>query len=175
MYSKTKCKIKTADGLSPEINNLFGVNQGGTLSPNLFRKYLADMSDYLHKVEGVAIDTNTIIAHILWADDLILFADTADGLQKQMNGLHMFCCKNKMVVNEMKTKVMVFGNPENKIIMFNNKEIECVNKYKYLGVMINSVKRCNGDIFREHSNYIKEQEAKPPRGPASMAALIIVL
>ena len=115
MYSKTKCKIKTADGLSPEINNLFGVNQGGTLSPNLFRKYLADMSDYLHKVEGVAIDTNTIIAHILWADDLILFADTADGLQKQMNGLHMFCCKNKMVVNEMKTKDMVVGNPEIKL------------------------------------------------------------
>ena len=55
---------------------------------------------------------------------------------------------------------MVFGNPENKIIMFNNKEIECVNKYKYLGVMINSVKRCNGDIFREHSNYIKEKSNK---------------
>ena len=56
MYTKTKCKVKTKDGLSPEIDNMFGVNQGGTLSPLLFRKYLADMSKYLHELFGIIVD-----------------------------------------------------------------------------------------------------------------------
>ena len=76
---------------------MFGVNQGGTLSPLLFRKYLADMSKYLHELFGIIVDDNCIIAHILWADDLILFSDTAEGLHKQMDGLFQFC-SNYMIV-----------------------------------------------------------------------------
>jgi hypothetical protein len=160
MYKKTKCTVKTPDGLSPDINNCFGVNQGGTLSPNLFRKYLADMSAYLVKHHGIIINEDYVISHILWADDLILFSNTAEGLQAQMNGLFKFCSKNKMIVNELKTKVMIFGNGKKSEISFNNKPIEIVDKYKYLGIIFNTIKRANGDVFREHAQYIKDKANK---------------
>ena len=49
MLRKTKCRIKTHGGLSPFIKYNCGVNQGGNLSPLLFRKYLADMSNYFEE------------------------------------------------------------------------------------------------------------------------------
>ena len=166
MYRKTKCKVKTTDGLSPEINNFFGVNQGGTLSPLLFRKYLADMSDYLHRTEGIVINEHKIISHILWADDLILFSDSPKGLQLQMDGLFNFCKNNQMIVNEMKTKSMIFGAHEKINIIYNNKSIEQVCKYKYLGIIFNSITRTNGDLFKDHREYI--------RGKANKAIYILL-
>ena len=32
----------------------------------------------------------TIIAHLLWTDDLILFSGTEKGIQKQLDGLKSF-------------------------------------------------------------------------------------
>ena len=37
---------------------------------------MSDLSTYLSKEYGIVI-SNEIIAHILWADDLILFSDSA--------------------------------------------------------------------------------------------------
>ena len=100
------------------------------------------------------------MAHILWADDLILFSNTPEGLQKQMDGLFQFCSKNKMIVNETKTKAMIFGTGKPPKLTFNNKDIEFVDRYKYLGVIFNSISRVNGDVFREHAEYIKNKAYK---------------
>ena len=86
---------------------------------------------YLSTEHGVCIG-NEIVAHLLWADDLILFSDTFHGLQKQLHGLKKFCSINHMIVNEMKTKVMIFGNPKRSKLYFNEKVIEEVSNYKYL-------------------------------------------
>lgn len=118
------------------------------------------MSTYLKESHGIIIEENYIISHILWADDLILFSDTAEGLQLQMDGLFEFCSKNKMIVNEMKTKIMLFGNGQRTEIRFNNKLIDYVEKYKYLGVIFNSIKRSNGDVFKEHTKYVKDKANK---------------
>ena len=99
-----KCNGK----ISPKIRDELGVNQGGNASPTLFRKYLSDLGDYLSKHVGICI-SEEIIAHLLWADDLVLLSDSAKGLQKQLDGLLQFCAKNLMIVNETKTKVMIFG------------------------------------------------------------------
>ena len=96
----------------PPIANHVGVNQGGNVSGLLFRKYMADLSEYLYTEVGICLG-DSIVAHLLWADDLILLSDSVNGLQKQLNGLFRFCSDNMMIVNEMKTKVMVYG-PANK-------------------------------------------------------------
>ena len=51
------------------------MNQGGLNSPNLFRKLLSAMSDYLHNKCGTVISEDTILLHLLWADDLIFVSD----------------------------------------------------------------------------------------------------
>ena len=69
---------------------------------------MADFSHYLHQEFAVVVDNN-IIAHMLWADDLVLFSDTPKGLQRQLDGLKASCAINHMIVNGMETKFMCFG------------------------------------------------------------------
>ena len=153
LYTKTFFRLKCDGMVSMPILDTLGVNQGGNASVFFFRKYLADLSDYLYKEVGVCIG-QTIIAHLLWADDLILFSDTVEGLQRQLNGLYNFCSENMLIVNQVKTKVMVFGKRGEVSVTFNGAKLECVNYYKYLGNIIKGIKKCNGDVFGENYKYL---------------------
>ena len=51
---------------------------------------MSDLDSYLSTAHGICIN-NEIIAHLLWADDLILFSDTFQGLQNQLDGLKEYC------------------------------------------------------------------------------------
>jgi hypothetical protein len=53
-----------------------------------------------------------VLVPILWADDLVLLANSPEGLQEQLDGLYRFCSKFRMIVNEIKTNVMIYGKPE---------------------------------------------------------------
>ena len=50
---------------------------------------MADISDYLKNEFGVVIGDN-ILAHLLFADDLILISDSFKGIRMQLNGLSKF-------------------------------------------------------------------------------------
>ena len=68
------------------------VNEGGVAIGILFRRYLKDWDIYLKREAGICIG-ETIEAHLLWADSLILFSNTEKGLHKQLSGLRHFCAK----------------------------------------------------------------------------------
>ena len=153
LYSKTSFRFKFQGEISSNIPNGIGVNQGGNASGFLFRKYISDLGEFLHNHVGVCVG-DTILSHLLWADDLILFSDSLEGIKKQLDGLFAFCAKNRMIVNELKTKIMVFGNGPKGDVSFNGKLLKWVNEYKYLGNIINSTKQVNGDIFKENSHYL---------------------
>ena len=108
LYTKTKSKVKLGSMLSPLLENTMGVNQGGILSPFLFRKYLQDMSQDFKDEDGIKLGCE-IIMYLLWADDLVLMSETVEGLQRQINRLSQYCSRNQLIVNTLKTKVMVFG------------------------------------------------------------------
>ena len=60
-----------------------------------------------------------------------------------------------MVVNKMKTRVMICGSStDNAKIKFNNKVLDVVDQYEYLGNIIKRTKRSNGDIFGENYQYL---------------------
>ena len=122
LYSKTNFFVKHNSKLSPIIHNTMGVNQGGVASGFLFRKFMSDLKIYLDYRVGVCIDNN-VVAYLLWADDLILFSDTASGLQKQLNGLYKFCANNRMIVSEAKSKVICFGKQSQFNVSFNDKKL----------------------------------------------------
>ena len=107
LYSKTKFRVKHCGFLSKAFENNIGVNQGGIASGLLFRKFMADLCNYLHTEFGVLLG-DLIILHLLWADDLILISNSPVGLQKQLNGLEKFCSENHTIVNSMKTKCMAY-------------------------------------------------------------------
>ena len=153
LYSKTHCRLKVKGELSDFIFDTIGVNQGGNASGLLFRKYMSDLSDYLHHEFGV-VAGDIILAHLLWADDLVLFSDTLDGIKKQLMGLQSFCSDNHMIINELKTKIMCFGSKDPIHIEFNGSVIEHVDKYKYVGCIIQCVHNVNSDIFGLNYEYL---------------------
>ena len=160
LYRKTVFRVKCKGLLSPPIRDSYGVNQGGNASPMLFRQYMADIGDYLLKENGLCI-TDDIIVHLLWSDDLVLVSDSEIGLQKQLNGLLSFCANNCMIVNELKTKAMVFGPHSGPLnIHLNGHPIETVSQYKYLGNIITATSTLKGDIFRNNSSYLCNQARK---------------
>ena len=122
---------------------------------------MADLESYLSVEHGICT-TNEIIAHLLWVDDLILFSDTFCGLQKQLDGLYQFCFNNHMIVNEMKTKFMVFGKPiDTSKLSFISKFIEEVKEHKYLGNIISSIKQPQQDPFTRSYAFRCDQARRP--------------
>ena len=55
------------------------------------------------------------------------------------------------IVNETKTKVMVYGSASRDVVVkFNDKVLNVVDQYKYLGNVMKSVKTCKEDVFGEN-------------------------
>ena len=154
IYSKTHFRVKHKGEMSSPIKENVGVNQGGNCSPMFFRKYLADLSDYKSTHTGICVNEEIMI-HRLWADDLFTVASSVLNAQKQMDGLLSFCKSNQTIVNELTTKVMVFGNLKEELhIKFNDTPIEHVDRYKCLGNVFNTIHAPGGDVFKQNYEYL---------------------
>ena len=71
------------------------------------------------------------------ADDLVFMSDTPEGLQKLFDGLFEFCSRFQMIVNELKTKVMTYGNDQREYIFtFNKQRLEVEVQYKYFWLLL---------------------------------------
>ena len=151
LYRKTYFRLNHHGLLSPPTRDTHGVNQGGNTSPTLFRHYMSDLGEFLHQKCSLCISSD-IIAHLLWADDLVLVSDSKTGLQKQLDGIFSFCEKNLMIVNELKTKVITFGCNPDLELFFKNQKIETTSQYKYLGNIISGTSSLKSDILRENYN-----------------------
>jgi hypothetical protein len=158
MFEKIKARVKVNGSFYEWIEDKCGTNQGGPVSPNMFRFMLSDLKNYFMTNHGIVISEYEILTHILWADDLAITADCETGLQEQLDGLFQFCCHNQMIVNEVKTKVVIFGQRTGKeSFTFNGKTLDVVDKYKYLGNLFNSVIKPFGNPFREMSTYLADK------------------
>ncbi len=91
-FDKAKCRVKWKGLVGEDIDSEFGVLQGGMLSPKLFTEFLTNLHAYLSKECGVLM-TNLIITYISFVDNLILCAETPEGLQKLLYGLFNYCSK----------------------------------------------------------------------------------
>ena len=148
--------IKSCGKLSEIVRENIGVNQGAITSPFLFKEYISDLKIYLDEYTGISIG-DEIIVHELWADDLYLVADNFTHSQMQLDGLGKFCAPNHMIANEIKTKVMVYGNikeTDNVDLTLNGKIIEKVDSYKSLGNVLNSIRTMRENMFKLTPGYL---------------------
>ena len=74
---------------------------------------------------------------LMYADDTVLFATTKPQLQNSLNKYAKYCNKWKLNVNVDKTKIIIFGRRKRHTFTLNNKNIEVVDTFKYLGVIFN--------------------------------------
>ena len=64
-----------------------------------------------------------------------------------------------MMVNELKTKVMVFDKKQDKAVIFNG--IQNAEVHKYLGNIICPTTICSGDILKKIHDFYATKLGKP--------------
>ena len=87
--------------------------------------------------KGLNVDGRNI-SMLLYADDIVLMANTARDLQAMLDALNTWCTRWGLNVNPNKTKVVQF-KPQGKSksnfpFRCGDNKIEVVSKYKYLGL-----------------------------------------
>jgi len=171
MHSNVRAYI---NGHPEPIYENIGVKQGDPLGPRLFNLYIHDLPHFLHyniddkKIRITqAVNLNgKIIRCLLYADDLVLFSTTPQGLQAQLDNLHAYCRKNDLNVNTTKTECMKFRTNQkkntlaepmlaNEKLYFNNQELNYVDHFKYVGVMIGK----DGEV-QHHANMTRAKTTK---------------
>ena len=108
IYTSDKACIKMGHSCSDFFNLDIGVRQGCILSPLLFNLFLSDLAKQLDTMEDKPKLGNKGINALFWADDLVLFSETKEGLGKLLKILEEYCEGNHLLINTKK-KCMIFN------------------------------------------------------------------
>ena len=109
MYTSASSRVAVKNKLSSLFSCSKGVRQGCNLSPLLFSLFISDIESHLSSNRAGSITlTNLKVQLLLFADDLVLLADSRQGLQDSFDRLSEYCQAWKFKINIDKTKVVVF-------------------------------------------------------------------
>ncbi|XP_028168072.1 uncharacterized protein LOC114358336 [Ostrinia furnacalis] len=135
--------IISLENKGEEITIERGVRQGDPLSPKLFIAVLEGIFKEIDwKEKGLKIQGH-YLNHLRFADDIVLFAETANELEQMIQildskskkvGLHMNINKTKIMTNHLRQQINVSGLC-----------IEYVNEYIYLGKQLSFGTKNNED------------------------------
>ncbi|KAL3693704.1 hypothetical protein R1sor_007355 [Riccia sorocarpa] len=131
LYQHVRVMANTID---PGIESTLGVIQGCPLSSTLFGVFIDNL--FWHEPPenpGVQIG-NSHFRMLLFADDVVLFANDPDQLRAQISSLESFCAQYKMKVNLSKTNWLCVGGGQQAEFLFDGQPITRTKVYRYLGV-----------------------------------------
>ena len=155
------------------INNFYtdkfrvdnGIRQGDSLSTSLFSIYINDLVDMLKNL-NVGIEINgTNLCCLLFADDLVILAENVDDLKMLINNLYTWANTWRLSINISKSKIIHFRKTRKSLteaeFKFGNEILEKVNKYKYLGLVLD-----------EHLKFLNASEELASSGQRALGAII---
>ena len=148
MYTNVKSQVKHNKIISDAFFSNIGVRQGECLSPFLFSIYLNDLEEEIHLKGANGIDIGMMKLYLLlYADDIVLFANSPTELQQLLDILQNYCTRYRLTVNTAKTKIMIFrkgGRIPNVLrFTYNGEDIEIVKKFSYLDIVFTSGGSCH--------------------------------
>ncbi len=132
-----------------------GMRQGGIFSPILFNLYVDELSECLNVCKTGCMIRNTLVNHIIYADDLVVFSPSSAGLQQLLTLCSYYGHEHYILYNPNKSVVMICRTKEDKSIHFavfklSNKSLTVCAKVKYLGHFITERMIDDEDIERQH-------------------------
>ena len=81
-----------------------------------------------------------IVCILMYADDVVLLAETERDLQILMNALNDWCQTNDMIVNCSKSNIIHFRNPSvskaNFVFKCGDSTLQIVDRYTYIGLLL---------------------------------------
>ena len=159
IYKDTKLFIRGSDGsLSKEFATRIGLPEGCAASTVLFSVFIADIGSFLPQ-SGVPLkddaDNSYIVKYLAYADDMAILSDDEGSFRESLIDLEKYCKANCLLLNVVKTKIIIFSRGRPKIydpFHLNNEEVKIVKTFKYLGIIFSV-----GGSFNEH---VKAQVTK---------------
>ena len=140
-YRQQQMRVRWGSQLFQSFRVSNGVRQGGILSPYLFVVYIDQLSKDLNRVPAGCYIGNTLVNHIIYADDIWYFSLSVAGLQDLLAVCDSFSYKNGIVFNSNKPQCMQFL-PKSfhltnvPVVCLCNETLNFSKKVKYLGVYL---------------------------------------
>ena len=143
IYENVTCCVKVNGILSDWFDVKLGLRQGCILSPILFNCFINDIAVKIKALGlGIDIENDEKLSILLYADDIVLLASNEQDLQQMLNCISDWCNTNNMLINEKKSNIVHFRSISTIKTNFGfscgNKTLNIVNKYVYLGLVINA-------------------------------------
>ena len=150
LYSNPRSRIILQDYNTDYFDCPIGVKQGDCLSPTLFSIFINDLSFEIKNSNiGINIDIEDIAGNIdiavlnilLYADDIVLFAENEEDLQSLLYIVQVWCEKWRLQINLAKTNILHVRTKRKMqskyVFVFNKHPVTYCKFYKYLGCYIN--------------------------------------
>ena len=154
LYKEAKSCIEYNGKLSPFFPCNIGVRQGENLSPLLYAIYVSDFSSHLgttikglpyimklaNNIAGDYMELYRKLFILLYADDTVILAESANDMQMALHSLKDYCSQNELTLNTSKSKVMVFSKGKIRNVpnlYYGNSKLEVAFEYTYFGIKMN--------------------------------------
>ena len=108
IYASSVSCIKINNQLTDWFDCTTGVKQGCNLSPTLFSVFANDLVQEINDID-LGVPTGDIkVSLLMYADDIVLIADSELKLQNMLNTLHDWCKRWRVLINSSKSKCVHF-------------------------------------------------------------------
>jgi len=138
------------------------LRQGCILSPVLFSIFIDGLAEEVKKVGGAKY-ADIIVSLLLFADDIVLIAESPQMMQKMLDVVYNYSKKYRFRFNQSKSNIMIFGRKCNEKFRLGENELEVVDSYKYLGLLLDK-----NFIWKQHLEKVLDKARKKMRSPCAM-------
>ena len=136
LYSEVGSCVRLGEEKTDWFSLEVGLRQGCILSPVLFNIFIDGLAEEVKKVGGVKYGENIILSLLLFADDIVLVADNPKMLQKMLDVVFKYSKNYRFRFNQEKSNIMIFGRKGKDKFYLGDTELEIVEFYKYLGLVL---------------------------------------
>ncbi len=150
MYMKSYSAYLVNNSLSQFVPLKAGVKQGGCTSPLLYLIFVNTLIDFLKKL-NIGLSYGQIwLAVLLFCDDTVILANSAEELQTLIDAVHSHCQEWRFELSPSKTVVMTVACPfQSHQFTLNGEPLTEVEQTRYLGSIIS---RTGSDV--PHFNHL---------------------
>ena len=137
-YAHQSMQVKWGDSVSEPFYVGNGVRQGGILSPFLFNVYMDELSQQLNACNTGCVIGNSLINHLMYADDLVIFCPYSAGLQQLLKVCSQYSVEFDIRYNANKSNIMIVRSKEDRKLVFpdlflSGTALKVCDDVKYLG------------------------------------------